>query len=64
MLALGLELVGRPVRSPKQLEQLGLPVIGIVPLIKSKASQLKPRPSTPRPKRFAGFLWRRTRYAA
>jgi succinoglycan biosynthesis transport protein ExoP len=64
MLALGLELVGRPVRSPKQLEQLGLPVIGIVPLIKSKASQLKPHPSTPRPKRFAGVLWRRKRYAA
>ena len=36
LLALGLELVNRPVRSPRQLEQLGLPVIGIVPLIKTK----------------------------
>jgi uncharacterized protein involved in exopolysaccharide biosynthesis len=36
LLALGLEFVNRPVRSPRQLEQLGLPVIGIVPLIQSK----------------------------
>ena len=26
----------KPIRSPRQLEQLGLPVIGVVPLIKSK----------------------------
>ncbi len=36
LLALGLELVNRPVRSPRQLERLGIPVIGIVPLIKPK----------------------------
>jgi uncharacterized protein involved in exopolysaccharide biosynthesis len=36
LLALALELINRPVRSPRQLEQLGLPVIGVVPLIKSK----------------------------
>jgi uncharacterized protein involved in exopolysaccharide biosynthesis len=35
LLALGLEFVNRPVRSPRQLEQLGLPIIGIVPLIQS-----------------------------
>jgi len=35
LLALGLEFVNRPVRSPRQLENMGLPVIGIVPLIQS-----------------------------
>ena len=35
-LVLALEFVNRPVRSPRQLEQLGFPVIGIVPLIHSK----------------------------
>jgi uncharacterized protein involved in exopolysaccharide biosynthesis len=35
LLALGLEFVNRPIRSPRQLEQLGLPVVGIVPLIQS-----------------------------
>ena len=55
LLALGLEFVSRPVRSPKQLEQLGIPVIGIVPLIKSKA-----RPTG----RFPKFSVSRKRYAA
>jgi len=32
-LALLLELVLRPIRSPKQLEELGLPVLGLVPVI-------------------------------
>ena len=54
LLALGLELVSRPVRSPRQLEQLGFPVIGIVPLIKSKS----------RPRRFPAFLSREKRFAA
>jgi polysaccharide biosynthesis transport protein len=54
LLALGLELVRRPVRSPKQLEQLGLPVIGIVPLLHA----------TPRPRRFPSFLTREKRLAA
>lgn len=53
LLALGLELVNRPVRSPRQIEQLGLPVIGIVPLIKSK----------PRHWRFPWFRSRERRYA-
>jgi uncharacterized protein involved in exopolysaccharide biosynthesis len=39
LLALGLELLNRPVRSPRQLEQLGLPVIGVVPLIKTKQQE-------------------------
>jgi capsular polysaccharide biosynthesis protein len=37
LLALGLELLTKPVRSPKQIERLGLPVIGVVPILKSKA---------------------------
>ncbi|MFL6759393.1 lipopolysaccharide biosynthesis protein [Sphingomonas sp.] len=56
LLALGIELVNRPVRSPKQLEQLDLPVIGLVPLIKSKPQ--------PRTRRFRGFLAREKRLAA
>jgi succinoglycan biosynthesis transport protein ExoP len=56
VLALGIELVNRPVRSPKQLEQLDLPVIGLVPLIKSKPQ--------PRTRRFRGFLARERRLAA
>jgi uncharacterized protein involved in exopolysaccharide biosynthesis len=37
LLVLALELLNRPVRSPKQVEHMGIPVIGVVPLIKSKA---------------------------
>ena len=33
LLALGLELLQKPVRSPSQLERLGVPIIGIVPYI-------------------------------
>jgi uncharacterized protein involved in exopolysaccharide biosynthesis len=54
LLALGLEFLNRPVRSPKQLENLGVPVIGIVPLIRSKARQ----------SRFSTLPWPRKRYAA
>jgi succinoglycan biosynthesis transport protein ExoP len=54
LLALGLELVNRPIRSPRQLEHLGLPVIGIVPLIKSRPQQ----------RRFPAFLKREKRLAA
>jgi uncharacterized protein involved in exopolysaccharide biosynthesis len=54
LLALGLEFVSRPVRSPKQLEQLGLPVIGLVPQLKTKQQ----------PKRFLRFGWRGKQYAA
>ena len=55
LLALGLEFLARPVRSPKQLEQIGVPVIGIVPLIKTK-----PRVTS----RFPQFAFWRKRYAA
>jgi succinoglycan biosynthesis transport protein ExoP len=54
LLALGLELVNRPVRSPKQIERLGLPIIGVVPLIKSKN----------RARRLPAFLSREKRIAA
>jgi succinoglycan biosynthesis transport protein ExoP len=54
--ALGIEFVNRPVRSPRQLEQLDLPVIGLVPLIKSKPQ--------PRAGRVRGFLSREKRLAA
>jgi uncharacterized protein involved in exopolysaccharide biosynthesis len=33
LLALGIELLRRPLRSPAQLEGLGVPVVGIVPII-------------------------------
>jgi polysaccharide biosynthesis transport protein len=39
LIALGLELLNRPVRSPRQIEQLGLPTIGVVPLLKTKAKK-------------------------
>jgi succinoglycan biosynthesis transport protein ExoP len=55
LLALGLEFINRPVRSPRQLEQLGLPVIGIVPLIKTKQ---------PRARRFPALWSREKRLAA
>ena len=56
LIALGLELVNRPVRSPRQLELLDVPVIGLVPLIKTK--------SQPRPKGIRGLLSREKRLAA
>ena len=55
LLALGLELISRPVRSPRQLEQLGLPVIGVVPLIKTKQQARR---------RLPAFLSREKRLAA
>ena len=55
LVALGIELVNRPVRSPRQLEQLDIPVIGLVPLIKAA-----PRP---RRRRLRGFLSREKRLA-
>jgi capsular polysaccharide biosynthesis protein len=55
LLALGMEFLSRPVRSPKQLENLGIPVIGVVPLIKSKSETTS---------RFSQLSFRRKRYAA
>jgi uncharacterized protein involved in exopolysaccharide biosynthesis len=37
LIALGLELINRPIRSPRQIQQLGVPVIGVVPLLKTKS---------------------------
>ena len=34
-LALALELVSRPIRSPRQIESLGVPLLGVVPLLTS-----------------------------
>jgi succinoglycan biosynthesis transport protein ExoP len=54
LLALGLELMTKPLRSPKQIEQLGLPIIGVVPLLKSET----------RTRRFPTFRSREKRLAA
>jgi polysaccharide biosynthesis transport protein len=54
LLALGLELLTKPVRSPRQIERLGLPIIGVVPLIKPKG----------RSHRFPAFFSREKRFAA
>ncbi len=54
LMALALELLFRPIRSPRQLEQMQLPVIGIVPLIKDK------KPS----KRRSFLPWREKQVAA
>lgn len=56
ILALGVELLSHPVRSPKQIESLGLPVIGIVPLLKTKTKS--------RSGRLPAFLSREKRLAA
>jgi uncharacterized protein involved in exopolysaccharide biosynthesis len=56
LLALAIEFVNRPVRSPRQLEQLDVPVIGLVPLIKTKSQS--------RPKGIRGLLSREKRLAA
>lgn len=54
-LALLLELIRRPLRSPSQLEAAGLPVLGVVPLL---------TPHAQRPSRWSRLLPRRRRVAA
>jgi len=56
LIALVLELLAKPVRSPRQIERLGLPMIGVVPLLtkKQKVGGL----------RLPGFLSREKRFAA
>lgn len=54
LLAIGLELLNRPIRSPRQIENLGLPIIGVVPLLKTK----------PRSGRLSAFFSREKRFAA
>jgi uncharacterized protein involved in exopolysaccharide biosynthesis len=56
LIALALEFVNRPVRSPRQLEQLDVPVIGLVPLLKTKPQS--------RPAGIRAFLKREKRLAA
>lgn len=56
LLALILEFVNRPVRSPRQLEQLDIPVIGLVPFIKTKSKS--------RPNGLRGLFSREKRLAA
>jgi uncharacterized protein involved in exopolysaccharide biosynthesis len=42
LLALIVEIVLKPIRSPRQLEQLGLPLLGVVPLLKPHKGLKKP----------------------
>lgn len=37
LLALVLEFANKPIRSPRQIEQLGLPIIGVIPVIQPKS---------------------------
>ena len=55
LLALGLELLSRPLRSPTQIENMGFPVLGVVPTIRD---QLKGNRG-----RFQFFLRRRKQLA-
>jgi len=56
LMALGLELLRRPVRSPRQIQDLGLPMIGVVPLLKTKTKS--------RSGRLPAFFSREKRFAA
>ena len=53
LLALLVELLNRPMRSPAQLQSMGLPVLGVVPILQQK----------PRKKRFFLFRKREQRLA-
>ena len=53
LIALGLEFVTKPVRSPRQVEHLGLPMIGVVPLLKTKTRARRLPAIFSREKRFA-----------
>ena len=53
LLALGLELINRPIRSPRQVEQAGIPVLGVVPLLKTKKQPRRFLPRLSREKRLA-----------
>jgi uncharacterized protein involved in exopolysaccharide biosynthesis len=56
LLAMVLELLGKPIRSPRQIEQLGYPMIGVVPLLKTKTKT--------RSGGISGFFSRERRLAA
>jgi uncharacterized protein involved in exopolysaccharide biosynthesis len=53
LLALLVELLNRPMRSPTQIQSMGLPVLGVVPILQNN----------PRKKRFAIFRKREARFA-
>ena len=53
LLALLVELLNRPMRSPAQIQSMGLPVLGVVPILQNN----------PRKKRFAIFRKREARFA-
>ena len=53
VLAMGVEFLRRPLRSPSQIEGLGLPVLGVVPLLSDKQ----------KPSRFPFFRKKRARFA-
>lgn len=53
LLAFAVEFLRRPLRSPSQIEGLGLPVLGVVPLLGDKK----------KPSRFAFFRKKRPRFA-
>ncbi|GAA4000703.1 lipopolysaccharide biosynthesis protein [Sphingomonas humi] len=55
LLAFAVEFLRRPLRSPSQIEGLGLPVLGVVPLLVDKKSR--------KPARFALFRRKRPRLA-
>ena len=53
LLALLVELLNRPMRSPAQVQSMGLPVLGVVPILQTK----------PRKRRFWPFKKREARFA-
>lgn len=55
VLALGLELLSRPLRSPAQIENMGFPVLGVVPTIRDQVKGQK--------RRFDFLFRRRKRFA-
>ncbi len=55
LLALILELATKPIRSPRQVERLGLPILGVVPMLKTNTSA--------RPRRLAALFSREKRFA-
>jgi len=52
-LALVVELISRPLRSPNQIQAMGLPILGVVPVLEIKA-----------PKKGLRFFWKRERRLA
>ena len=54
LIVLGLEFVRRPIRSPRQVELLGFPVLGVVPFLAARH----------RPRRFRFLPWQEKHHAA